>query len=59
MEAEGRGEAGTAHAKREVKGAADQAAGKLEQGIGKLTGDEEERARGAGKEFKGDTQRAG
>jgi uncharacterized protein YjbJ (UPF0337 family) len=59
MEAEGRGEATMAHGKREVKGAADQATGKVEQGIGRLTGDESESARGTTDELKGDTQRAG
>ena len=59
MEAEGRGEKNMAKGRREVKGAANQAAGKIEQGVGRLTGDESTEARGSAKELKGDSQRAG
>jgi len=59
MEVEGRGEKESAHARREVKGAANQMKGKVEEGLGKVTGDDETRARGTADRIKGDTQRAG
>lgn len=59
MEAEGRAEKDTAHARREVKGAANQVKGRVEEGLGKVTGDDESRARGTADRIKGDTQRAG
>jgi uncharacterized protein YjbJ (UPF0337 family) len=59
MEAEGRGERETAHASREVKGAANQVKGNIEQGIGKLTGDDSTRAQGMADRTKGDAERTG
>lgn len=59
MEAEGRAEQETAHARREVKGAGNQLKGSVEEGLGKVTGDDETRARGTADRIKGDTQRAG
>ena len=59
MEAEGRTERDTAHAKREVKGAANQMKGRIKEGVGKITGDDETRARGTADRIKGDTERAG
>jgi uncharacterized protein YjbJ (UPF0337 family) len=59
MEAEGRAEHDTAHAKREVKGMGNQVKGNVEEGLGKVTGDDETRARGTADRIKGDTQRTG
>jgi uncharacterized protein YjbJ (UPF0337 family) len=59
MEAEGRAESDTAHARREVKGAGNQVKGKVEEGLGRVTGDDETRARGTADRLKGDTQRTG
>ena|SRR5579859_4157995 len=59
MEAEGRTEADTAHARRQVKGAGNQVKGSVEEGLGKVTGDDETRARGTADRIKGDAQRTG
>jgi uncharacterized protein YjbJ (UPF0337 family) len=59
LEAEGRAERDTAHAKRQVKGAANQAKGSIEENLGKVTGDDETRARGVADRLKGDSQRTG
>ena len=39
----------------QIKGLANQAAGKLKQGVGKITGSKETRAKGAVQEVKGKT----
>ena len=59
LQAEGKAERDTAHASREVKGAANQIKGSVEEGLGKVTGDDETRARGMADRLKGDTERAG
>ncbi len=59
LESEGRAEQDTAHAAREVKGAANQVKGSVKEGIGKVTGDEETQARGKADKLKGDAERAG
>lgn len=59
MEAEGRAESDSAHARREVKGAGKQIKGNVEEGLGRVTGDDETRARGTADRLKGDTERAG
>ena len=40
----------------QIKGLANQAAGKLKQGVGKITGSKETQARGAAQEVKGKAQ---
>jgi uncharacterized protein YjbJ (UPF0337 family) len=42
-----------------MKGAGNQIKGSVEEGVGKVTGDEETEARGMADRLKGDTQRAG
>lgn len=59
MQAEGRAESDSAHARREVKGAGKQVKGKVEEGLGNVTGDDETRARGTADRLKGDVERAG
>ncbi|GAC1328425.1 MAG: hypothetical protein NVSMB2_27710 [Chloroflexota bacterium] len=59
MQVEGQAEKDSAHARREVKGTANQVKGNVEEALGKVTGDDETRARGVADRVKGDTQRAG
>ncbi|MDQ3811598.1 MAG: CsbD family protein [Chloroflexota bacterium] len=56
LEAEGRGEQTIAGAKRDVKGAADQAQGAAKETIGKLADDERTQAEGTADRFRGEAK---